>query len=163
MAKRDGTHLFYIPTALLAEAIEPLIGALDSALRSDHAGNRWDGAGGALNITADRAAKQLGDVKRGALQKRLWAIRNTESSKTHTEIADAILLALDTMIEDTALPTLPGTLKGALEMQNVWGDGTEPAGFARTMLHFCAGFTKGLHVDLDELVPASDQAELVAA
>jgi hypothetical protein len=165
MAGRDGTPPFYIPTGLLGPYINPLIEQLDAELETDPVGNRRAAKGGGVTAVGTRAAGILGDVQPEAFFRRLWSIRTCESTRTHTELADAILMALGVMIEDTDLPTFPGTLSGAKEMVEVWGDGTEEPGFARQLLHFCTGFSKALIYDLEDLAPATEEREpeLVAA
>ena len=158
--KRGGTPDFLIPAALLAPYLEEGIERLNQEVDS------LEGLGGRTALSA-RAAAILGDVGEEAVYRRLYAVRNGGCRAVHTEIADAMLLAIDVAIGDTDLPTLAGTKAGAREMIEVWApevEGVEAERLASTMLHFCNGLLEGLSTDLDELAPVAEpERELVAA
>ena len=159
---RGGTPAFLIPAALLADVLEPEIERLNQQLDSDQ-------LQGAVDAIASRASTILGDVGPEAVVRRLYSVRHGQSRAVHTEIADAMLLALDIKINDTNLPTLAGTKAGAREMVDVWApeyEGVEAERLANTLMHFCKGFLEGLTVDLDDFAPVETlelERELVAA
>lgn len=155
---RNGTPAFIVPARLLADTLEPLIAKLNHELGAQEDQNNLNAnadQAGAVTAIAARASVILGNVKPEAVPRRLWAIRYGEGWRTSTEIADALLLALDVNIEDTTLPTFPGTMAGSMEMVDTWApelNELEARIVAGKMRRFCEGFLLGCSVDAENIV-----------
>lgn len=144
---RGGTPPFIIPTKLLADFLEPHIQELEHRMTSSNDDDNPLGSG-AIKQIALRASQFVDDLNVEAALRRLYSIRYGEGQRTHTELADAFLMAIGIHIEDTSLPTLPGTYAGAREMVDVWApnlDDLERERLSERLYRFSNGFLSGLY------------------
>lgn len=145
-------------TAMLADFVQPLIDKLQYRLAGADEEEAERGAG-AIEMIATEAARTLG-ISADAMIRRFWAIRAGEVRATKSEMADAILMALDVMIEHTELPTFPAAMPAALEMVDLHFErhGETPTAMERHRLaHQLLGFTRGFLADNTKDAPEIEE------
>lgn len=131
--------------AMLADLLQPHIDTLNLELACGDE-KAADRGAGAIDIISGRAAAMLRRTP-DAVVRRFAAIRHGETRATTCELADALLDALDLMIEHTDLPTFPGGMVSALEMVDIYHERHpeplpefERRRLARQLLRFTLGF-----------------------
>lgn len=150
------TERYIVPTAMLADTIEPEIAKREARKTHDEAAGPGTGTGVLREIAAG-ASVNVGASEDGVFR-RLYAVRNLECRATDTEMADAILGELDLMIEHTDLPTMPAGKIAALEMVDCYLDARgetmtpiERQRLARTLLNFTLGFIADNETDAPDI------------
>lgn len=158
-----GNPAYYVPTAMFAEILAPLVEEMGEDVVHEHAdGTVEQHREGGIERISRRLPQIIPGIEAGSVPRRIWSIINGETMRTGTEMADGLLLACDRHIEryhDAGLPTFPAHLAAAREQIDIHNDSTddpihpdESEALERQAVSFCKGFCLGLSVDADEIV-----------
>lgn len=162
---RTGTD-FLVATGPLADILQPEIDKLSKTCSV--VGNRRNEEEGGLAIICERASLSLPNTSSEAVIRRMYDIQHGKSRTTSTELADALLMAVDLHIEDQpTLATLPGGKESAREMVMIHFENTGEAFDEIDVLRLSGAllsFARGYVADCkDEDVEPEEWARRVAS
>lgn len=104
---------YVVPTNHLAATISPLLDRLEEGYECSPTNFIQDA--GPFGSLYAHMARHTG-IEEKSVPRRIYSIRRSQSYTTMLDIADALLLGLDTWIEHTDLPVLPANPKTARTM-----------------------------------------------
>ena len=162
-AHNRGNPPFYVPTAMFADILAPLVEEMGEDVIHEHAdGTVEQHREGGIEQISRRLPQIAEGIAENSVPRRLWSILNKETMRTGTEMADSILLACGREIErehEKGLPTFAAHISAAREMIDIHNEsqdipvlGAAQRKLERQLVSFCKAFCIGLSVDADDLV-----------
>lgn len=160
MAHHRGNPPWYVPTAMFAEILAPLVEEMGEDVVHEHAdGTVETHKEGGIEKISRRLPQIVEGISENSVPRRLWSILNNETMRTGTEMADGILLSCDRYIERYDLPVFPAHVSAAREMIDIHNEdqdipvlGREKKQLEKQLVSFCKAFVVGLSVDADNLI-----------